>query len=314
MDLVKLSNSKKVLFIIGPTCSGKSTISIPIALKLNAEIISADSRQIYRMLDIGTAKPSSKDLDTVKHHFINELNPDEEFSAGEYSKEARKRIDEIFLRKKQPIVVGGSGLYIEALVDGIFDSPPVDKNIRKKLYDWYRTSSLDELIEYLRKIDSESLQKMKHITVRRVVRAIEVYELTGIPISVLQKQRKPAEFNEIMIGLNWDREKLYERINTRVDWMIESGLIEEVRKILESGYNENLLALQTVGYKETIDYLKGKIDFDKMVELIKRNTRRYAKRQLTWFRREKRIKWFDVKDENDFGGLVEKIIEYFVSS
>lgn len=309
----KFPKLKKVLFIVGPTCSGKSTISIPIAINLNAEIVSADSRQIYKLLDIGTAKPDSNDLSTVKHHFISELNVDEEFSAGEYSKRARQRIDEIFQRDKQPIVVGGSGLYITALIDGIFDSPPVDKNIRHKLYELYEQSGRGNLLEYLKTIDFESYQKMQQATVRRIIRAIEVYELTGKPISLLQKQRKSADFEPIMIGLDWDREKLYDRINRRVDWMIQSGLIEEVKHILAQGYSPDVLALQTVGYKEVIDFLEGRFDFDNMVELIKRNTRRYAKRQLTWFRHDNRIRWFDVKDEQELDKIVERILEYFVN-
>lgn len=302
---------RKVLVIVGPTCSGKSTISIPIALELDGEIVSADSRQIYKYLDIGTAKPSNEDLKKVKHHFISELEPDEDFSAGEYSKRARERINNIFRRNKQPIVVGGSGLYIESLIDGIFESPPVDKDLRRSLYEKYHKEGIGPLFEYLKKIDPDSAQKMIPGNVRRIIRAIEVFEITGIPISQLQKKRKPADFIPVQVALEWKRDRLYERINKRVEWMIENGLIDEVKKITDLGYSPELNSLQTVGYKEVIDYINNRVGYDEMVDLIKRNTRRYAKRQLTWFRHDARIKWFEVGENEELSGIVKNILEYF---
>lgn len=308
---MSFTKNEKVLFIVGPTCSGKSLLAIKIAEKLNGEIVSADSRQIYKYMDIGTAKPTQDQLQKIKHHFIDELYPDQEFSAGEYSKQARERIEMIFKQKKIPIVVGGSGLYIEALIDGIFDSPPVDKNIRKRLYELYHEVGAEAMLGKLRKIDPMSAERMTTTNIRRIIRALEVYELTGLPISELQKRRVPADFMPVQIGLNWRRDKLYERINKRVDDMVSSGLIDEVRRILDMGYSYKLNALQTVGYKEVINYLWRKISFVEMVEVIKRNTRRYAKRQLTWFRHDSKIRWIDVESEDEIDHLKEKIIEFF---
>lgn len=308
---MSFTKNEKVLFIVGPTCSGKSLLAIKIAEKLNGEIVSADSRQIYKYMDIGTAKPTQDQLQKIKHHFIDELYPDQEFSAGEYSKQARERIEMIFKQKKIPIVVGGSGLYIEALIDGIFDSPPVDKNIRKRLYELYHEDGAEAMLEKLKEIDPRSAERMTTTNIRRIIRALEVYELTGLPISELQKRRVPADFMPVQIGLNWRRDKLYERINKRVDDMVSSGLIDEVRRILDMGYSYKLNALQTVGYKEVINYLWRKISFVEMVEVIKRNTRRYAKRQLTWFRHDSKIRWIDVESEDEIDHLKEKIIEFF---
>jgi len=309
---VKFIMKKKVLAIVGPTASGKTKLSIIVAEKIGGEIISADSRQVYRYMDIGTAKPSKEERERVKHYFIDELNPDEEFNAGVFGERGREIIEDIFSRGKVPIIVGGSGLYVKSLIDGFFEGPAGDWELRETLYRKAKQLGKEAVYEELKRVDPASAEKIHPNNLKRVIRALEVYYLTGKPISQLQVEMKPEiNFETVQVGLNWDRKKLYRRIEKRVDEMIERGLIDEVRKLRELGYDKNLNSLQTVGYKEVFDYLDGLISYDEMVYLIKRNSRRYAKRQLTWFRQDKRIIWVDVDDGTDFNELADKVIEIY---
>jgi len=305
---------RKALAIVGPTASGKTKLSLIVAEKLDGEIISADSRQIYRYMDIGTAKPSPEEREKVKHYFIDELNPDEEFNAGLFGEKARKIIEDIFSRGKVPIIVGGSGLYIKSLIDGFFEGPGADWELREILYRRAKDLGKESLYEELKKVDPVSAQKIHPNNLKRVIRALEVYYITGKPISQLQQTVKPEiNFKTVQVGLKWDRKKLYKRIEERVEEMIRNGLIDEVKKLREMGYDKNLNSLQTVGYKEVFDYLDGLISYDRMIYLIKRNSRRYAKRQLTWFRQDERIIWIDVDEDTDFNELAEKVVEIFRS-
>lgn len=302
---------KNVLVIVGPTCSGKSAVGFLLAKELNGEIISADSRQIYKYLDIGTAKPPLEERKKVKHHFIDEVLPEHEFNAGEFSIQAREIIDGIFESGKQPIVVGGSGLYIRALIDGFFEAPSADPEIRVELENILRKKGGNALLEELRKVDPLAASRMLPSNTHRIIRALEVYRITGTPISELQKINIPPNFQSVMVGLQWDRSKLYERINNRVDWMLNKGLLGEVKSLVEKGYSTKITSLRTVGYQEVFQFFDGKIEYETMVELIKRNSRRYAKRQLTWFRRDKRIKWFDMNTEDDIYKISREIFSYF---
>ncbi len=302
---------KPVLAIVGPTASGKSQVAMIVAEKLNCEIISADSRQIYKYLDIGTAKPTVNDRNRIVHHFIDELLPNQDFNAGEYLKQGRKRIEEIINKSKQPLIVGGSGLYIGALVDGFFDGPQATPIIRNDLENRINREGIQSLLNELWVVDPVSAAKMLPSNTRRIVRALEVYKITGTPISELQKIKDAAPFNTIFVGLMWERKKLYERINQRVDWMLDNGLLNEVKQLLEKGYTSDLNSLQTVGYQEVFKYFDGRLTYGEMVLLIKQNSRRYAKRQLTWFRKDDRIKWFAVDEETDFSRLSDSIINYF---
>ncbi len=308
---VLLKNNYKVLFIVGPTASGKSKVGFEIAKIMNGEIISVDSRQNYKYMDIGTAKPSKEELTEVIHHFIDELLPDQNYNAGEYGIRARERIDNLLHKGKNPIVVGGSGLYIQALVDGFFDGPSADNKIRANLEKRMEIEGAEALLGELRKIDPKAATKMLPTNIRRIIRALEVHQITGSTISDLQKDNIEPKFKPIMVGISWERGVLYNRINKRVDWMLESGLLEEVKQLLEKGYTSNLNALQTVGYQEAFKYLDGKLTYDEMVGLIKQNSRRYAKRQLTWFRRDERIKWFEAYAEDDLFTISRNIINYF---
>ena len=299
----------KVIVIVGPTCSGKTEVAISVAEKFPSEIISADSRQVYKYLTIGTAKPTPEEIQKVEHHFVDFLNPDENYNVSKFEKDVLKKIDKLHKNNKIPIVVGGSGLYIRAVVDGIFDIVDTDEDYRTKLMEEKEKYGNEFLYEKLKKVDSKSVENLIPQNWKRIIRALEVYKLTGEPIWKLQKEyKRETNLNFIQYGLNWERETLYKNIELRVDKMIEAGLVIEVERILQLGYNKNINALNTVGYKEIIEYLDGKITLPRAIELIKRNTRRYAKRQLTWFRKDKRIKWFDVKSKNDFPKITQSIL------
>jgi tRNA dimethylallyltransferase len=305
---------RRVPVLVGPTASGKTSVSLLIAGHLGAEIISADSRQVYRSMDIGTAKPSLRDRSRVRHHFVDTLNPDQEFNAGEYGIRGRELIEDLFRRGKVPLVVGGSGLYIQAIVDGFFEGVPADPDLRSELTARLREEGAERLLDELKTVDPVSASRMLPSNTRRIVRALEVYRLTGTPISELQKSRTGTPFTPIFAGLQWNRKELYARINRRVDSMIARGLVEEVKALRAAGRTFGTNAFLTTGYKEVFSYLDGEMTFEQMVPLIKRNTRRYAKRQLTWFRRDERIRWFEVGEEQDLPLVAERIGEYFQAS
>ncbi len=300
---------QRVIVITGPTCSGKSYLGLKLAQQINGEIISADSRQIYKRLNIGTAKPSATELQRVKHHFIDILNPDEDYDVNKFSIQAEKVISEIQEINKTAVVVGGSGLYIKALIDGIIESVDKDEDLREILLSKKEKYGVEFLYSELKKVDPVSCEKMLPQNWKRVIRALEVYHLTGRPIWQHHiNQNKIPKFNFYQIGLNLDREVLYRSVEERVDEMIGKGLVEEVKRILNNGYDKNLNSLNTVGYKEIISYLEDEITLDRAIELIKRNTRRYAKRQLTWFKADKRINWFDITPQDDLDDLTRQLI------
>ncbi|NOX64226.1 MAG: tRNA (adenosine(37)-N6)-dimethylallyltransferase MiaA [Chlorobi bacterium] len=301
---------RRVIVIIGPTCSGKTKLSLNLAGKLNSEIISADSRQIYKLLDIGTAKPSEEELAKVRHHFIDRLKPDESFNVSKYEEESLRIIDELHEKDKIPIVVGGSGLYIKALVDGIFNEVDTDEDFRQMLLAEREKFGNEYLYEKLIAVDKVSADTMLPQNWKRVIRALEVFHLTGEPIWKFHAEHKrEVDIEFLQFGLNWERELLYENINNRVDKMISAGLVNEVKSVLVSGFSSELNSLNTVGYKEIIAYLDEEFDLERAVELIKRNTRRYAKRQMTWFRKDDRIKWFKINHEEDLEKIAESIIK-----
>lgn len=302
-----ITNRKKVLIIVGPTAIGKTQLSLQIASRMNGEIVSADSRQIYKFMDIGTAKPTLEEQQQVVHYFIDIKFPDEYYSAGRFGKEARAKIDEIFLSGKQPIVVGGSGLYIRALVDGLFEAQISDPLIKQKLKSQAKCQGLNYLFNYLTKVDSTLAKQIHPNDSQRIIRALEVWEITGTPLSYYQRQEETkANFKPIFIGLNMDRKKLYQKIESRVDKMIQQGFVDEVARLLEMGYSSELNSLQTVGYKEVFEYFKGNLSFEEMISLIKQRSRNYAKRQLTWFRKDSRITWWDIDEFKNLTELVNK--------
>lgn len=301
--------------LCGPTGVGKTMLSQAIAERIPSEIVSADSRQIYRYLDIGTAKPPQSLLEQVPHHFIGILEPDRDYSAGQYAKAARPVIQKILKRKKLPLVVGGSGLYIRALVEGFFKDDIKDPHLREKLQTRLEREGIESLYRELQEADPAAAEKIHPNNTRRVIRALEVYHAARTPVSKIQQENPdPAPFRAVKVGLNMERKKLYARINKRVETMFEEGLVEEVRDILEKGYSADLNALNSVGYKEVLAYLQGEIDLFNCKELVKQNTRRYAKRQLTWFRAEKDIHWIEMESGADLSGKVDMILEVLADS
>ncbi len=304
-----------ILVIAGPTASGKTAIGILCAMKLDAEIISADSRQIYRRLDIGTAKPTPAQREKITHHFIDEVEPSQIYNAGLFGKEAHDRIGQIIACNKRVIIVGGSGLYIRSIVDGLFEGPSADKEIRLSLEKKAFVGGNKILIDELKKVDPITAEKIDVHNRQRIIRALEVYYIAGIPMSELHKERHPElNCDVIQVGLNWERKKLYERINTRVEEMIQSGFINEVERLMSEGLDAELPVLQTVGYKEAIQYLRIEISYDAMTHLMKQRTRNFAKRQLTWFRKDNRIKWINLNSEDEFIPISNEIVDYFLHS
>lgn len=300
---------RKVLIITGPTCSGKTALSIKIAEQLNTEIISADSRQIFKYLTIGTAKPDPLQLSRVKHHFIDTLLPNEEFNVSRFEKESLEIINRLHQQNKIPVVAGGTGLYIHALINGIFSTVDTDEDYRSELKTIMEQKGKEYLYSELKNVDPVSAEKMLPQNWKRVMRALEVYHLTGIPIWQHQTEfSRNIDFQFLQFGLNWEREVLYSNVEKRVDDMIERGLVDEVISVLERGYSKHLNSLNTVGYKEIIAFLEGEYDLSRAIELIKRNTRRFAKRQMTWFRKYEDITWLSLKNPAELDELHLRII------
>jgi len=301
-----------VPFLVGPTGIGKTTISLIIAEKLPIEIVSADSRQIYRYMDIGTAKPSSEILNKIAHHFIDYLSPDEYFSAGMYGREAKKKINQIFKFNKIPLVVGGSGFYIQALIDGLSEIEVSDQDLREDLRERLENEGVESLYKELETVDPQLANKIKLKDKQRILRGLEVYYATGSPLSQLQLNKpKPANFSPLLIGLDAEREWLYKKINERVDEMIKLGLVGEVKNLKDKGFSIKNNALNTVGYKEVFQYLNDNLEFDEMIETIKMNTRRYAKRQITWFRRDNRIKWLNIDKSVKTEEIADQALDHY---
>jgi tRNA dimethylallyltransferase len=298
----------KVVVIVGPTCSGKTLLALELAELLKSEIISADSRQIYKYLNIGTAKPDASQLKRVNHHFIDILSPNENFNASSFEVQSVEIIKGLHKQNKIPVVAGGSGLYIKAMIDGIIDLEVADPSIKEILMMEREEFGNEFLFDKLKIVDPESASTMLPQNWKRVIRALEVFEQTGKKISQIHsEQERNLNINFVQYGLMWERNLLYHNIEERVEKMISDGLVEETQEILNKGYKADSNSLNTVGYKEIISYLNGEIDLNRAIELIKRNTRRYAKRQMTWFRKDKRIKWLDINSEDDIHKSVELI-------
>jgi tRNA dimethylallyltransferase len=298
-----------LICIVGPTAVGKTAISIRLAQRIDAEIVSLDSRQIYRQMDIGTAKPTPEQRQAVDHHLIDCVDVDQPFSAADYQQLADAAIAAIGERRKRVMIVGGAGLYFRALIDGIFEGPGANTEIRTRLKREAETHSATILHERLRQCDPDAAERIHPNNLVRVIRALEVYELTGKPISDLQQQWKKTEprYQFRAFGLNMPREVLYQRIEERADRMITTGLIEEVKSLLDQGYPRDCVAMQSFGYKEIIDYLDGVRTHNDATTLLKQSTRRFAKRQLTWFRNDSRIVWLDLSHFTSIDQIVDSL-------
>lgn len=297
-----------LVILSGPTAAGKSRLALHLAEKMNGEIISADSRQIYRGLDIGTAKPSQDELNKVPHHLLDILDPDKVFSAYDYQEIASKTIHEILSRGKLPLLVGGTGLYIRAVLDG-FDFPSeATPELKEELEQRAAEMGTYALHQDLQKVDPVAASRIHPHDLFRIMRALEVYHATGKPISSQREKKKEPNYNFVYFCLTDDRQKLYDRINARVLAMMDQGLLEETRRIVEK-YGYSLPVLKTIGYKELIDYLRGEYSLERAVELIQQHTRNYAKRQLIWFRRDPRIIWLDWQEHPAEKEMIDKIQE-----
>ncbi len=283
-----------LLIISGLTASGKTSLSLQLARKIDCEIISADSMQVYQDMDIGTDKVSPEIRERITHHLIDIVSPEEEFSVAEYQKLAQNKINEITSKGKLPILVGGTGLYIKAVVEGFMLPSLPESDIRTRLKDWVATKDNRALHKYLASIDPEYARKIHPNDIRRVTRALEIYFLTDKTRSYykFRQERQPAKYNHLKIALGQPRKDIYQKINSRVDFMLEKGLIEEVKE-LQTNYSLSKTASQAVGYKEIIDYLAGQISLSEAVRLIKRNTRRLAKKQRNFLKRDKEYIWID---------------------
>ncbi len=291
---------QKLIVVAGPTASGKTRLAIDIAKSVNGEIVNADSMQIYKYMNIGSAKPTLEEQSEAKHHLIDFLDPDEEFSVADYTDLAHKVIAEIASRGKVPIMCGGTGLYINSVVNDItFGEIETDYKLREELNELAKQHGSQYLLDILKEFDPVSAQRLHPGNLRRIVRAIEFYRTTGIPISEHQEMTKQKEsrYEPLMLCVKWDREVLYDRINKRVDIMLNDGLLDEVKRLMEMGYTKELNSMKGIGYKEIIDYFEGNMSLEDTVNLIKQSSRRYAKRQLTWFRRDKRIHWLDANED-----------------
>lgn len=303
-----------LVVICGPTATGKSDVGVQIAEKLNGEIISADSMLVYRGMDIGTAKPTPSEMRGINHHLIDIVEPDQEYNAALYQEQARAIIADIMNREKLPILVGGTGLYIRAVIDDYdFSGARGSEVYRKKLLKDAEEHGAAKLHERLREIDPGAAAKLHPHDIRRIIRALEVYKYTGTPISSFHKidRSRKSIYNLLMFGLSLEREKLYKIIEQRVEFMIQTGLVEEVQRLLNRGVLPELSSMRGLGYKEIIEYLQGKRSLAQSVEILKRNTRRFAKRQMTWFRRDHRIKWLNV-DQDDVPGAIINEISRFI--
>lgn len=303
-----------LLVITGPTATGKSAVAVEVALRVGGEVISADSMMVYRGMDIGTAKPTPAERKGVPHHLIDVVDPEEDFSVAAFQALAREHIWEINARGRLPILTGGTGLYIRAVVEGFRFAGGVNRELRRRLAEEARRFGSLYLHERLQAVDPETAARIHPHNVKRVIRALEVFYQTGKPISAAATAVAP-QYNALVFGLYLEREELYRRIEARVDAMLAAGLVDEVKRLLARGVPREATAMQALGYKEIAAYLKGEVTFEEAVRLLKRNTRRFAKRQFTWFKREEGIRWLDVAAYPGPAAIAEEIAaqvkEYF---
>ena len=304
---------EKVIVICGPTASGKTALSIELAKKINGEIISADSMQIYKDMNIGTAKPTPEEMQGIKHYLLDFVSPDERYSVADYKRDAKKAIKEIIAKGKTPIIVGGTGFYVDSLIYEIeYQDIEFDEKYRNELEEIAKKDGLEKLYEMAIKIDPEAMKKISANDKKRIMRVLEIYHQTGKTKTQLEieSRKNGVPYDYRVFAINMPREILYDRINRRVDIMLENGLLDEVKKLLEMGYTKDMISMQGIGYKEMIKYLDGEYTYDEAVEKIKRDSRRYAKRQITWFKRYQDAKWFDLDEYQNKEKLEEDIINH----
>ena len=300
-----------VLAIVGPTASGKSSFAVKVADLLGGEVISADSIQIYKYMDIGTAKVTKEEMCGVVHHLIDVLEPDDECNVSRFVTLAQNAIEDVFARGKLPVICGGTGLYIDSLLKGAaFEDNSCDEQYREKLRAIAEEKGAEHLHSMLCKVDSTAAENIHFNNVKRVIRALEFYHVTGKSITIQRENTANSKYNTFIIGMQRDRELLYSNIDRRVDIMVEQGLFDEVESLLKKGYNSSLNSMQAIGYREVIWYFKGKCTYDEAIRLIKRNSRRYAKRQITWFGANKDIHWVNPDDKMAVSDILRNAEEF----
>lgn len=291
---------RKIIVVAGPTAVGKTEYAIRIAEQFNGEIVSCDSMQLYKYMDIGSAKPTPEEQARAKHYLIDEIDPRDEFSVAIYQKMAKKYIKEIFAKGKTPIIAGGTGLYLNSLIYNMdFASPVHDNQLRNKYYKMAEEEGRQAVHDILKEKAPEIAQRIHPNNVKKVIRALETVETDGENIKDFAAvKEKCKDYDCLMLCLNRDREELYDRINRRVDMLVDMGLLDEVKSLMDMGFTTDNIAMKGIGYKEIIDYFNGEYDLDTALELVKRNTRRYAKRQITWFKRYDDMKWFNLSKDS----------------
>jgi tRNA dimethylallyltransferase len=306
---VRGSKPQRLLIIVGPTGVGKTEIGIHLARTLSGEVVSADSRLVYCMMDIGTAKPDSRVRQEIPHHMIDIVKPDEEYTSKRFEEEGRVAVRDILARGRLPVVVGGSGLYVRALTDGVFDGPGRDAGLRKRLTDEAESEGSAALYERLMAVDPEKAGQIGPANTLRLVRALEVWEMTGSPMSKLEKSAEPLEIPSVKFGLTRSSKELYGMVEDRVDRMMDLGFLDEVKGLIAGGYGDSPPVRRSLGYRELIQHLEGVHSLEGAVRLIKRNTRHFAKRQMTWFRKEKGITWIDITGREDYPAIASEITQ-----
>ena len=307
-----MNNKIKLITVVGPTASGKTRLGVELAKRYGGEVISADSMQIYKGMQIATAKPTVEEMQGIPHHLMDFLEPNQTYSVAMFVDDAKKCIEDIFSRGKIPVIVGGTGLYVDSLLNNIsFHESQRDTGLSEKLRELYYTEGVDYLLDMLRKFDGESAERLEtEKNPKRIIRAIEFYKTTGITITEQNKNSKNEEspYSAIKLGLNFeDRQKLYDRINKRVDLMVEAGLISEAKRVFNSELS--FTSVKAIGYKELFPYLKGELPLEECIEKLKQETRRYAKRQITWFKRDKEINWLYPDKADSFEQLFEQAVQ-----
>ena len=304
------SKKPKVIIIGGPTGIGKTAVAVRIAQRFGGEIVNADSMQIYRKMNTGTAKPTPKEQALVKHHLIDIINPDQPFDAVRFADMAGKIIIQLVEKQMLPLVVGGTGLYIKALTHGLFRENSSDPEVRKELHQIAETHGTEHLYRNLKQIDPDTADRLHPNDTFRIIRALEVYRVTGAPISDFHNTHRFSDrpYRTLKIGLDMDRKILYDRINSRVEAMMDEGLVAEVKQLLAIGYSAELKSMQSIGYRHMADFIEGRLEWDEALDTMKRDTRRYAKRQLTWFRKDPEMIWFHPEQVEEIAEKIEEFV------
>lgn len=301
---------KPVVVIVGPTAVGKSRIAVEVAKAFETEVLTADSRQVYRGMDVGTDKPAPEERQGIPHRLIDLVGPDESFNAGLYRRQAIDEIERLYRDRRLPLVVGGTGLYVRTLLKGLCDAPPTDPIVRAALKQEAEDQGQDRLYARLVEVDPVAASRLHPRDESKVLRALEVYQLSGRRMSEFQQEHGFAErpFSTLMIGLNRDRDALYRRIEERIDWQLAHGLIEETKQLLDQGYQRDSAAMKGLGYRQVAEHLAGAYDSAEMVRRFKRDTRRFSKRQMTWFRKEPGIQWLTIEESESVQHTTARVI------